>query len=130
MLVFFPGKRSSFLFTAEPRSARHAIRHGVLLFELFSEFRVSVVFSGGVSGTTLELISTKVSSGKLSLSIETVDDGITIDLNIVIQNANASIRLRREPFSKSTDSSDMHRKKLELPKTTTEDGITIDFNPL
>jgi hypothetical protein len=59
----------------------------------------------------------------------TTEDGISIDFNLLLENADSSIRSNREPLSNVTDSSDLHQKKLSLPKTTTEDGKTMDCSP-
>jgi hypothetical protein len=56
------------------------------------------------------------------------DDGITIDSNPVIENADSPIRSNREMPSKRTDFRAIRPEKHEFDKTTTDDGITTDFN--
>jgi hypothetical protein len=60
----------------------------------------------------------------------TTEDGIKIDFNPLLENADSSILSNREPFSNVTDPSDSHSQKLLSHKTATEDGIKTDFNPL
>jgi hypothetical protein len=40
------------------------------------------------------------------------------------------MRSSRGPFSKTTNSSEVHSYKLFSPKTATDHGVTIDLNPL
>jgi hypothetical protein len=63
------------------------------------------------------------------LSKTTTDDGISIDLNPLLENAHSSIRSNREPLSNVTDSSDLRQQKRDLPNITTEDGTKMDRSP-
>jgi hypothetical protein len=58
------------------------------------------------------------------------DDGMTISVNRVLENAPLSICDNLELDSNVTDESKLHLKKQRSPKISTDDGITIFVNPL
>jgi hypothetical protein len=57
------------------------------------------------------------------------DDGMTIDFNRDLKNADFSILCNLEPFSNITNSSELQSAKYHLQRILTDGGITIDFNP-
>jgi hypothetical protein len=58
------------------------------------------------------------------------DDGITIDLKQLDENADSSMRCKRQPASNVIDESDLHVEKQNLLKTSMDNGITIDVKSL
>jgi hypothetical protein len=75
----------------------------------------------------IELIETPTNAEP---SINSTDDGIAIDFNLQLQNANSSMRDNREESENRIDSSDLQSEKHDFSKTRTDDGIIIDFNPV
>jgi hypothetical protein len=59
-----------------------------------------------------------------------IDEGITISINLVPANVCSSIRDNLDPDSNITEVSNPHRIKQFLPKTSTDEGITILINPV
>jgi hypothetical protein len=63
-------------------------------------------------------------------SINSADDGITIDRKLLPANVSSSIRCNREGRSNPINARFEHLEKHALPKTNTEAGRTIAFKPL
>jgi hypothetical protein len=57
------------------------------------------------------------------------DDGITIDLKRLDENADSSMRCKRQPASNVMELTEPMFVTNDLYKISTDDGITTDFDP-
>jgi hypothetical protein len=64
------------------------------------------------------------------LPSDSTDDGITISVSPLTQNANSSIRTNFDSDSNVTDESDLQHQKQYSPSDSTDDGITRSVSPL